>query len=143
LPIEGDRAWEAKLALHRAARAGPDGHDTPPEAWVELERRKAEAGAFRPYLLVPGARRAPEHALGAVAYAPCGRLLRLKNLVVHPDHRRRGVGTAAVALGAQLAKSLGERTLGVFAIAGDIGERLYRRRGLQEIVRQTEWMRRT
>ncbi len=145
VPVEGARAWAAKLALHREVGRGPDGHDTDAEVWVELERRKAAAGTLQPCLLVASARRgdgAPARLLGAVALAPCGELLRLKNLVVHPAHRRQGVATAAIALGAHAAKALGKRALGCFAVAGGAGEVLYQRRGLVEVVRQTEWMRR-
>jgi hypothetical protein len=141
-PVEGERGWEAKLKLHRESGSPPDGHETDADAWVELERRKAAAGAFQPYLLVSSDSRNPlARPLGAVAFAPCGDLLRLKNLVVHPARRRQAVGTAAVALGARMAKSLGKQVLACFAVAGGTGELLYRRRGLVEIVHQTEWMR--
>src|SRR5688572_29247245 len=81
-PVTSPDDWAAKLALHRLSGTGPDGYDSDPEAWVELERVRAAAGSMRPFFIVSrGA------ICGVVALASGRSLLRLKNLVVHPSWR--------------------------------------------------------
>jgi GNAT superfamily N-acetyltransferase len=132
-PVLSPADWREKLALHRALDRAPDGHAVAPDDLVELERRKAAAGYMQCFLIRRGGR-----GCGAVAAAPAGPLLRLKNIFVCPDSRRRGIASAGVARLAALAAE-SRRRLGVFAVAGSPGERLYNRLGLREIVRIAEW----
>ncbi len=83
-----------------------------------------------------------------VAGDPCGAvcdmqvdgLIRLKNLVIRPDDRRRGLGVAAALSIGEIATEQGV-ALGSFALHGSCGERVYRRAGMRPAVRQTEWYR--
>ena len=64
---------------------------------------------------------------------------RMKNVLVHPDHRGQGIGLRLVhALLAEAVRQ-GATELGTFAAAGGAGHKLYRRCGLREITYQTEW----
>lgn len=128
--------WDAKRALYAAAPPAPHGERTPAEAWVAFERLKTDAGYMTPYLIQAGG-----EVCGAVAEAPVGRLSRIKNLVVHPGWRRKGLAMAGVAALARQAAERGFAAVGLFAVAGGAAERLYRKMGWTAITRQTEWTR--
>ncbi|MGH9368994.1 MAG: GNAT family N-acetyltransferase [Thermoanaerobaculia bacterium] len=134
-PVEGASGWSTKLALHRQCPERPDGHESVAEEWVELEKRKTAAGYMQAFLIRVGGA-----VVGAVAAAPQGELLRVKNLVVHPAYRGRGVARQAVGRLWALAADSGKRALGCFALAGEASETLYRRCGFQAVTRQTEWL---
>jgi GNAT superfamily N-acetyltransferase len=135
-PVTSTDDWAAKLALHRLSGTGPDGHESDPEAWVELERIRVAAGWMRPFFIVSrGA------ICGVIALSSAGSLLRLKNLVVHPSWRGMGVGTAVLQRAHAIAWREGWAGVGAFALAGDPAERLYRHAGYEAVTRQTEWMR--
>lgn len=133
--VEGATGWRRKLELHRTVQVGPDGHRVPPNRWVELERRKSRSRVFRPFLI-----RRDREVCGAVSTLEVDSLLRMKNLVVHPALRRRGVGRSVVALLHDTASDRG-LALGCFAIAGGPGERLYRAAGLRPVTSVIEWRR--
>jgi GNAT superfamily N-acetyltransferase len=135
-PVTSADDWAAKLALHRLAGAGPDGHDSDPEAWVELERIRAAAGWMRPFFIVSrGA------ICGVIALSSGESLLRLKNMVVHPSWRRMGIATAVLHRARAIAWREGWAAVGAFAPTGDPTEQLYRNTGYEAVARQTEWMR--
>ena len=135
-PVTTPDDWAAKLALHRLAGHGPDGHDSEPDAWVELERIRAAAGWMRPFFIVSrGA------ICGVIALSSGESLLRLKNLVIHPSWRRMGIGSAVLHRAHAFAWREGWAGVGAFALAGDPSERLYRNAGYEAVARQTEWMR--
>jgi N-acetylglutamate synthase-like GNAT family acetyltransferase len=69
-----------------------------------------------------------------------GAVVRNKNLVVHPAHRRSTVGLAMLSHLAADARTTG-RYVGTFAVAGDSGERLYLAAGMEPVVVQREWSR--
>lgn len=102
---------------------------------MELERRKSGSGEFQPFLIQLG-----NEVRGGVATLGMGSLLRMKNLVVHPDFRRNGVGRAVVT---RLRTAASDRglALGCFAIAGEVGERLYRAVELRPVTLVVEWSR--
>ncbi len=135
VPAEDERSWSARRLLMHRAGLGPDGHSINPELWVAMERRKHFAGYMRPYLIRMGG-----EIVGAVCTAPCGSLLRMKNLVVDPAHRRRGVATATAVRFAGLAAEEGFAATGCFALDGEPGLVVYPRAGYRLLVRQTEWV---
>lgn len=133
-PVITPDDWLAKVAVHTACDIAADGHPTPPEDWALMERRKIEAGFMRPFLVM-----AEGAACGVVSMADQGALCRLKNLVLHPGWRHRGIGTAVIRrLVSELCAS--GRTAGVFAVAGGAGERIYRHNGFTAVNQQTEWL---
>ena len=133
-PLESEADWRAKVSLHAACGVGPDGHVATPEKWVELERRKAEHGELKPYLIEQA-----NEICGALALINCGELLRLKNLAVHPAHRGRGVGRQAIRQVFETARRHGKSAVGCFAIARGAGAVLYEHCGFEIVNFQTEW----
>ena len=132
--IKTEADWAAKLALHKRMAIGPDGHPAPAELWVDMERRKCEAGYMTPYLLV-----IDDEVIGAANAAVCGSVLRLKNLVVVPQHRRRGMGYVLAGLLADLAAPAGKTASGVFVVAGAPFAKMYTGTGFETVAHQTEW----
>lgn len=134
-PVRSPAAWRAKLEFHRACPVGPDGHAAPAALWVEMERRRAEAGYLRPWLV-----RLEGMVCGAFALAGKGPLARLKNLVLHPRFRGRGLARHVVRLAAEAAAADGAEALGCFALEQHHALAMYRALGFTPVVRQYEWV---
>ena len=135
LPAEDESSWSARRLLMHRAGLGPDGHSMDPDLWIAMERRKHRAGYMRPYLIRTGG-----EIVAAVCTAPCGSLLRMKNLFVDSAHRRRGIATATAARIARLAEEEGFAATGCFALEGEPGLVVYPRAGYRLLARQTEWV---
>ena len=69
-------------------------------------------------------------------------LVRMKNIVVHPAHRRRSIGTAILSQVAAIGAERGVSELCVFAVRGEAGELLYRAAGMKVVGTQVEWSKR-
>lgn len=136
VPADDERSWSVRRELMDRQNRGVDGHPIDADLWIELERRKHAAGYLRPYLIRAGGRIA-----GAVCAARCGALLRMKNLVVDADFRRRGVATATAIRFAGIAREEGLEATGCYALAGEPGLVIYPRAGYGAAGVQTEWVR--
>lgn len=132
--VADEKDWDHKLRLHADCPLTPDGYATPPHDWVAMERRKCELAGMKPFLI-----QALGRICGAVNAIDMGELWRLKNLVIHPEFRQRGVAAAAVRALAHEARMAGGQALGSFALADGMGWRTYLRAGLTVITRQVEW----
>ena len=133
-PVDDARTWELKRALHVASPDSPDRHGIAPERAVALERRKSLGGGMDVWLI-----RADGAVAGTMCSFGCGDLLRLKNLLVHRDLRRRGIGLAAIAELARRGRLTG-LVLGAFAVAGPPEIGLYERPGIVPVARWEEWL---
>jgi GNAT superfamily N-acetyltransferase len=100
---------------------------------VELERRKAAHG-LESYLAMLGG-----EAVGAIGAIRGESILRFKNILIHPDHRRRGLGRAMLNSLAALGRESGILEQAVFAVRGNAGERLYRACGMRVVGTVVEW----
>lgn len=133
-PVEDDAGWELKLALHQRSADSPDGHEIAPERRVELERRKSRGGDMRVWLIRAG---------GAVAGTFCTlenlAILRLKNLLVDRERRRRGIATSALSALFAMAER-GDRVLGLFAVTDSAEAGLYRRPEIVPVTHWVEWL---
>ena len=134
LPVREQRDWDRKRDLAAALEQLPDGKQAAAAAWTELERRKCDAGFMEAFLI-----ELDGEARGAFALASCGPLLRLKNLVVHPGTRRRGLARAAVGYAFGRAREAGFDWVGAFALAEGGGRALYERCGFSVVTGQVEW----
>ncbi len=126
----------AKTALYAEDDARPDGKSARAQDYVALERIKIDAGYMDPFLVeVDG------EPAGCFGLSRGRTLYRLKNLFAAPRFRGAGCGPAMVAFAARLARADHVGGLGVLAIAGGAGERLYARSGMKTIGVQTEYFR--
>ena len=137
-PITTDADWRAKAAVHKSGDVGPDGHTTPPDCWVEMEQRKSSDSSLKFFLVKSG-----DEVCGSVGVDEIGSILRLKNIVIHSDWRRRGIGSGVVRRLGEIAQARGKVGMGVFGVPGRPGGALYQRLRLEPIVTQYEWMRRS
>ena len=135
IPVIDDDGWAAKEEIHRADGARPDGHEAPASRWVAMERARVATGELEAWLVVRGGT-----VCGTVCSMTGGAVLRNKNLVVHPDHRRSGVGLSVLASLDVMARDRG-LVMGTFSVAGEDGELLYSAAGMSVVVEQREWSR--
>lgn len=131
--VESEADWDRKLSLHQAIATPPDGYSSTASDWVALERRKCDHG-MEAYLAEMGG-----EAVGAISAIWGDGLLRLKNIVVHPDHRRRSVGHAMLRLLAAIGAERGISEQCVFAVRGDAGEHFYGAAGMKTVGTVMEW----
>lgn len=134
-PVRSADSWRAKLDFHRACPVGPDGHAAPAELWVGMERRRAGAGYLRPWLVRLGGT-----VCGTFGLAGQGQLARLKNLVLHPAYRGRGLARHVVRLAAEAAAADGAAGVGCFALERHHSLAMYRALGFAPVIRQYEWV---
>ncbi len=133
-PVCSETGWSLKLSLHRDTSQDPDGHSSPAESWLDMERRKCEAGYMEPFLIYY-----QDQPCGSVNLSLSDRLGRLKNLVIHPQWRRMGIGVEAARLIACLSQDHGKEAAGCFAINDKPSLALYKSAGYEPVTRQIEW----
>ncbi|HET9397681.1 MAG TPA: GNAT family N-acetyltransferase [Sphingomicrobium sp.] len=132
-PVTSKEDWQAKLRFHSAVNQTPDGHGNSAADWVELERRKCTAGMDAFLAKVDGT------VVGAIGAVWGDGIVRAKNVVVHPAHRRRTIGKAMLCHIAALGRDRGISEQCVMAVRGETGELLYRAAGMQVVGFQVEW----
>lgn len=127
--------WAEKVRIDSESTHAPDGHHVDPRSWAEFERRKWQSGILH-YFMISGA----NQTYGTVGIVRSDTIVRVKNLLLHPSWRGMGIATE-VALAAHAAASAAGIPAGLFAAAGGIAERAYRRAGFRRIGTVTEFIR--
>lgn len=136
--IDTDRLWAEKLDIHLENDCASDGHDSEPLEWVEMERRKVEAGGLDIYLL-----RKDGVAVATTGFVPVSRhVIRAKNLLVRPGLRRSGIGREAVRFYFDHTAARGATHVLLLSVAGTSSERLYNSMGATVVGAQVEAIRR-
>ena len=126
--------WQAKEQVHRESPLGPDGHVGDAAQWVDLLRRKVRSGGKQSYLV-----ESEGEVCGTVGAMEMDDVLRLKNIVIRPSCRGRGLGLGVVYALHEMAAERGKNAMGVFAVEDSPGERMYRRAGMSEVAVVSEW----
>ncbi|NWG45747.1 MAG: GNAT family N-acetyltransferase [Alphaproteobacteria bacterium] len=136
--VDDEGAWRLKARIHAGLVRSSDGHEAAPADWLDMERRKVEAGGLLMFLFgEPGG---PPVSTAGLIPLPGG-VMRAKNLLVRADARGRGAGRALLrGLLAEAARR-GASDLVVLAVEGSVGERLYRGAGGVDIGGLREWAR--
>lgn len=127
-PVESDDDWRRKVEFHARCDVTPYGYPWDPVAWTRFERSKAASSRHRAFLV-----RHREETVAAFGLLDTGDLLRLKNVVVRPDHRHLGIATAVVAHVTELARRR-RQPVGLVAAVGTPGDHLYRALGGSAVV---------
>jgi GNAT superfamily N-acetyltransferase len=133
-PVCSEGDWSLKLSLHHETAEDPDGHCSSAVSWLDMERRKCEAGYMEPFLIY-----SHDEPCGAVNFSLSKQLGRLKNLVIHPQWRRKGIGVEAAKLIACMARDHGKAAAGCFAIDNAPSLALYQSAGYVPVSKQIEW----
>jgi ribosomal protein S18 acetylase RimI-like enzyme len=133
-PVCSEGDWSLKLSLHHDTAEDPDGHCSSAVSWLDMERRKCEAGYMEPFLIY-----SHDEPCGAVNFSLSGQVGRLKNLVIHPQWRRKSIGVEAARLIACMAQYHGKAAAGCFAIDNAPSLALYQSAGYLPVSKQTEW----
>lgn len=133
--ITSQAEMDQKSIVDRVVRVGPDGHVSDPERWHDCLCRKWMTGELKFYLIEYDGT-----TCGSLGEMETAGLVRLKNLVVHPDFRRRGIGKAAALMMLGMAGAR-NRELGVFGTPGGGGFATYTSVGLPVAGVQHEWWR--
>lgn len=131
--VTSDAHWRRKHSFHESLEGPPDGHSTEAAQWVELERRKCEHGMSCYLAEIDG------ETVGAIGHVPGEGVLRIKNLVVHPAHRRRSIGSAMLSKIAAHGRDMGIEEQCLLAVRGEVGELLYRAVGMRVAGSLVEW----
>ena len=134
-PVRTEADWRRKLALHEAAEGPPDGHFIEANDHVTLERVKCAHGMEMFLAEYRG------EAVATAGLIAGEGVLRIKNIVVHPDNRRQRFGASILANIAAIGHARGLPTLCLFALADEPGELLYRAVGMRVAGTQIEWSR--
>jgi ribosomal protein S18 acetylase RimI-like enzyme len=133
VPVRSEADWRRKLALHEAAEGPPDGHFVAASEHVALEHAKCAHGLEMFLAQREG------QTVATAGLIPGEGVMRVKNIVVHPDHRRQRYGASILAHLAAIGRARGLPTLGLFALANEPGEQLYRAVGMSVAGTQVEW----
>lgn len=135
-PVTSNEQWDEKRDLATAGgHDGPDGHNMMGGQFADLERVKCDAGFMQPFLFYVNGKPA-----AAICVSVLGSFARLKNLLVHPDYRGRGVGSKTVKAAIQAyRRHRGIRYVGVYADDRKFAIRIYAKQGLLPVNHQTEW----
>lgn len=132
-PIVTEADWRRKLAFHEAVQESPDGHANLAADIVGLERHKCAHGmeAFSGEM---------DGRMVAVVGAVWGeRVVRIKNLLVHPEYRRRSIATALLDHIAAIGRQRGIEEQCLVALKGGTGEIAYRSLGMTLVGSCFEW----
>jgi GNAT superfamily N-acetyltransferase len=136
IPFTGTADLPLDGGLHAGALLGSDGYASPPELWSHLMQRKAATGLFHPFII--------QHrgvVVGEFALMDMGQILRVKNLLIAPQARGRGWGSAVIQWAGGEAVRRDRSAIGVLEVEGSAGAALYQSCGLRVVGQLIEWSR--
>ena len=124
------------LNLLRAAAHTPDGHPMEHDAFAALEQTKVCAGYMQPYVHVRDG-----EAIALASLHQHNGFARIKNVLVHPQHRGKGIGVSLVTALVARAVEQGATCGCAFALADNsAARRMYHAQGFRPVYGQEEWV---
>lgn len=131
--VRTEEDWARKLRFHQQVQESPDGHANLAADLVNLERHKCAHGMEAFLAEIDGV------TVGAIGAVWGVGVVRVKNVLVHHDHRRRSVGTTMLSHIAALGRARGIREQCLVALTEGEGQKLYRSLGMRLVGSQFEW----
>ncbi|MCB1050643.1 MAG: GNAT family N-acetyltransferase [Acidobacteria bacterium] len=128
--IQTDADWALKSHLVSTSQTASDGRFHRADDWIAFEKSR-QASGYQFFLAFQG-----DWVVGAIGAQAKSQWVRLKNLWVHPAHRRNGCGSAIV--GACLERFQQCAWAGCFSLRSG-KQNLYERLGFQTVGKVTEW----
>jgi ribosomal protein S18 acetylase RimI-like enzyme len=127
--------WALYKALLETADATPDGYRMQADDYATLERAKAESGYMQAYIyIVEG----EALAVGNLDYN--NSMARVKNVLVHPQQRGKGIGKKVVATLMEIGRQQGAKQAGAYALEENLSAvAMYHSLGFKDVYFQYEW----
>ena len=135
-PLIGDRDWVSRRELFGLKGHAPDGHSVDADDYIKMEQLKAAAGGIKFYL----ARETSGNVVASYAVMREQQVLRLKNLIVHPELRGRGMGSQVIYRVGMEADE--QDVLVAYAVQQPNHPSLYERCGFHLLCEVFEWVKR-
>jgi len=136
--IQSESQWHERYLMLAKGGHAPDGYSTEAARYIDMEKKKSHTGPLSFYLAydLDGA------AVGSVGLMAVGSICRLKNLVVHPDVRGRGIASRLIAqVGSYFVGA--DQHLVAFAVDHAVRGSLYDRLGFNKAATYFEWRKKT
>ncbi|HMP88888.1 MAG TPA: GNAT family N-acetyltransferase [Kiritimatiellia bacterium] len=127
--------WSAREELFGLEQQAPDGHVVNARLYIEMEKRKRQSGAISFYL----ARGKAGGVVASYGIMKYNGVVRLKNFIVHPDLRGKGVGSQVLTALSVLLPP--DEPLIAFAVTSDNHPSLYDRNNFKNVGSCHEWTR--
>ncbi len=132
-----EQLWPLHHRLLSGSEAAPDGHRMQANDYAELERRKVEAGYMQLFLYIENGQ-----ALAVASLDIKNGFARIKNLLVDPEQRGKGLGKRLIASLILIAQQQGASGIGAYALAENkAAYGMYRSEGMEKVYQQYEWLR--
>jgi len=132
-----ERFLEMEKELTSKTGRTPDGHSSAIDHYAILEGLKITSGYMVPYFLeVDG------NVIGSIKLSREGELARIKNLIVAPEHRRKGVATRMIKAFMRMAIEQDMTYVGAYAVENSGAIPMYTNPGMDIVCQQFESTRR-
>lgn len=134
-PIHNE-LWLLHHRLLSSSEAAPDGHRMQANDYALLERRKVEAGYMQLFLYIENGK-----ALAVASLDIKNGFARIKNLLVDPEQRGKGLGKRLIASLIQIAQQQGAQGIGAYALAENkAAYGMYKAQEMEKVYQQYEWV---
>lgn len=133
-PVSNESDWRERYRMLSDSENAPDGYAIEADKYIEMEKRKSATGQLSFYL----ARDSDGIAVGSVGLMHVGSIRRIKNLLVRPDVRQKGVATRMIT---QIRRNFPGEDIQLAALAVDHPVRgsVYDRLGFINAATYFEW----
>ncbi|HMP73787.1 MAG TPA: GNAT family N-acetyltransferase [Kiritimatiellia bacterium] len=132
-PIQTPDQWEIRKNILGSGETVPDGHGSDLNAYLDMEQQKAQNGGLTFYLAATSG----GMIVGSAGLLHVHSAARLKNLVVHAQHRGRGYAAAMIRAFASLADP--SQSLIAYALQYPPALRLYQSLNFTRLGSCFEW----
>jgi len=133
-PVVDESDWTERYRILFSSGNAPDGYAIEADKYIDMEKKKSATGQLTFYL----ARDSGGIAVGSVGLMKVGSLRRIKNLIVHPDFRQKGIATRMIAQFGRKFIEMGNQ-LAAFAVDHPVRGSVYDRLSFKKSATYFEW----